>query len=107
MSQIDLEINRNVRKVLVRNWIDLGRLSVRSTNGTLQIRGVLQRISGVSDELTVGAVETMFKQLKRISNVRNMRVTIENWTQVAGRWLPADEAATSDDGGASPLTRSP
>jgi hypothetical protein len=33
MEMIDLDINRGVRRVLVKHWIDLGRISVRTTRG--------------------------------------------------------------------------
>ncbi len=51
MSQADLEINRDIRKVMVRHWIDLGKISFRSSNGRIWVRGSLQRIAGVREEL--------------------------------------------------------
>jgi hypothetical protein len=90
MSQVDLEINRDVRKVLVRHWIDLGKLSFRSTNGKLWVRGSLQRIAGVQEELTTALVDSIFTDIKRIRGVVSLSVELENWIQSLGKWLPLD-----------------
>lgn len=86
MSQVDLDINRFVRSILVKHWIDLGRLSVRSTDGKLYIRGALRRISGVNEELTSPIVDAMFAEIKRIKNVRQIYPALENWTNDSGSW---------------------
>ncbi len=86
MSQIDLDINRAVRSVLVKHWIDLGRLSVRSTDGKLYVRGALSRIAGVNEELTSAIVDAMFSEIKRIRNLRQVYPMLENWTNDSGSW---------------------
>lgn len=86
MSQIDLDINRAVRTVLVKHWIDLGRLSVRSTDGKLYIRGALSRIAGINEELTSAIVDAMFSEIKRIRNLRQVYPLLENWTNDSGSW---------------------
>jgi len=86
MSQADLDINRAVRSVLVKHWIDLGRLSVRSTDGKLYIRGALSRIAGVNEELTSSIVDAMFTEIKRIRNLRQVYPLLENWTNDSGSW---------------------
>jgi len=88
MSQVDLDINRCVRTVLVKHWIDLGRLSVRSNDGKLYIRGALQRIAGVNEELTSAIVDSMFAEMKRIRNVRQVYPALENWSNDTGSWTP-------------------
>lgn len=90
--QSDLDINRNVRKLLVRHWIDLGRLSIRCFDGILSIHGTLQRIPGMHEELTSPIVEAMFAQIKRTPNVRRIAVNIENWTNDSGKWQPISKA---------------
>lgn len=86
--QTDLEANRNVRRIFVRHWIDLGRLSIRTYQGKLSIRGSLQRIGGRDEELTTAIVEAMFAEIKRVPSVQRMTAELENWTNDAGRWIP-------------------
>lgn len=75
----DLLINRAVRSVLVRHWIDLGRLSVRTTSGKVYIHGALMRLPGVADELTSTIVHAMFDEVDRIRGVRRTMITLDNW----------------------------
>jgi hypothetical protein len=92
MSQIDLDINRGVRTILVKHWIDLGRLSVRSSDGKVWIRGALLRIAGVNEELSAPIVEAMFAEIKRIKNVRQIYTALENWNNDSGSWVPTGTA---------------
>jgi hypothetical protein len=98
MSQADLDINRCVRTVLVKHWIDLGRLSVRSNDGKLYIRGSLQRIAGVNEELTSPIVDAMFADIKRIKNVRQVYPALENWSNDTGSWSPIGGAKSPQGG---------
>jgi hypothetical protein len=88
MSQADLDVNRHVRTVLVRHWIDLGRIAIRSMDGKLWIHGSLHRIGGVNEELTASIVQTMFEEIKRIRNVRHILANLDNWTNDSGAWQP-------------------
>lgn len=90
--QTDLEVNRNIRRIFVRHWIDLGRLSIRTYQGRLSIRGYLQRIGGKDEELTTPIVEAMFAEIKRITSVQQVTAELENWTNDAGRWIPLERA---------------
>ena len=88
--QTDLEVNRSVRRILVRHWIDLGRLSIRTYQGRLSIRGSLQRIGGRDEDPTTAIVEAVFAEVKRTQNVQHMTAELENWTNDAGRWIPIE-----------------
>jgi hypothetical protein len=87
MSQIDLSINQSVRRVLIRHWLDLGRLSIRSVNGAVTIRGSLQRIPGVTEELTSHLVETIFNEVNRVKDMRRLSFDLDNWASEGGRWV--------------------
>ena len=91
MSQADLELNRDVRKVFVRHWIDLGKISFRSSNGKISIRGALYRIAGVQEELTSTLVEGMFAEIRRLRGVANVQAEFENWVYLLGKWQSADD----------------
>jgi len=86
MSQADLDINRAVRTVLVKHWIDLGRISVRSSDGKLWVRGSLSRIAGVNEELTPQIVEAMSDEMRRIRNIKQIYFSLENWNNDSGAW---------------------
>ncbi len=89
---IELEVNRNIRRILVRHWIDLGRLSIRSSAaGRVSIYGSLQRIPGTKDRLAPPIVESIFNEIKRVRGVRMVIMDLKNWTSEAGRWRPSEK----------------
>lgn len=86
MAQEDLAINRSVRKVLVRHWIDLGRVSISSVSGNVTIKGGLHLLRGVKHELEARIVESIFHDIKRITGVKRTSTDLENWAFIDGAW---------------------
>ena len=86
LQRTDLDINRHVRRILVKHWIDLGRISIRTTRGSVLVYGLLQRIAGSREPLTTPLVESIFMDIKRIKGVRMVRAHLENWSNEGGRW---------------------
>jgi hypothetical protein len=94
----DLEINRSVRKVLVRHWIDLGRISVRTTAGVIAISGELKRLPNMGPPLTSSTVTGMMNEIRRTSAARRIQPNLTNWVECNGVWkqstpTPVDFAA--------------
>jgi len=89
----DLEVVRGVRRVLVKHWIDLGRLSIRSSSGHVMVFGMLQRIEGVQEKLTTPIVETIMYDMKRMNGVRRVTAHLENWKREGGLWKQVEAAA--------------
>ncbi len=86
----DLAINRQIRRIMVKHWIDLGRLSVRSHDGSVLVRGHLQRVEGVGTELTNQIVESIFHETKRVPGAIRVKVYLENWANDSGGWRPVE-----------------
>jgi len=104
-SQADLQIARHIRRVMVRHWIDLGRMSIRSQGGRIMIYGMLQRIAGVNEALTTPIVEAIFQQIKKIKGVRSTSIHLDNWTNKGGMWRPVEDAGEAQD--SKPRTKMP
>jgi len=97
-NQSDLDTTRHVRRILVKHWIDLGRLSVRCDRGRILVRGLLQRIPGTQQELTTPLVDAIFYELGRIKGVSRVTPYLDNWSNEGGRWRPAHKKkATAAD----------
>ena len=93
MSQEDLKINREVRKVLVKHWLDLGRMSIRTAQGKLMMRGFMERIRGVKEDLTPVIVNDIFNRIKRINGITRMTIDIDNWKNEDGQWVKVDKTS--------------
>jgi hypothetical protein len=89
MRQDDLEINRHIRRVLVRHWIDLGRLSFRSVNGVVWLRGTLQRLLGVQEALTGSIIESIFQEIINFPGVKRIHAEFDNWRYDGTQWYSA------------------
>ena len=75
-----LEVNRNVRRILVANWIDLGRLSVRSIKDSVYMRGSLQKLPGANSALTTSQVQVIYDKIRSVKFVKHVRVELDNWS---------------------------
>lgn len=92
MAQEDLKNNQGIRKVLVRHWIDLGRISIHSAGGRATIRGSMMLLRGVKHELDSQAMENIMREIKHIREIRLLNVELDNWVQVDGAWHRTEDA---------------
>lgn len=94
----DLEINSAVRRVLVRHWIDLGRISIRTQKGTVTVRGVLDKLPESDQPLTPQVVEGIFSDIRRIHGARRAIAQLDNWEQSSFGWRIREGMVTPGDG---------
>jgi hypothetical protein len=92
----DLDICREIRRVMVKHWIDMGRISVRSQKGNVMLYGHLQRIEGAQSALIAPLVDEIMRQVGRIKGVRIARSYFENWRFEDGRWRQVEDATPKD-----------
>ncbi|MFH0954229.1 MAG: hypothetical protein V1873_07865 [Verrucomicrobiota bacterium] len=84
------EVYRQVRVILVRHLIDLGRLTVLISLDSLQIKGSMERLPGVKAALTPDIVTVIFMEMRRIPGIRRVQTKLDNWLQDdgVGAWRP-------------------
>jgi hypothetical protein len=82
----DLEINCSVRKVLVRHWLDLGKISLRTTSGVTYLSGELARLPKVETPLTSSSVTEIINEIRRVSSVRRIHASFHNWVECDRVW---------------------
>jgi hypothetical protein len=89
MEMTAIEILREVRKVLVRNWIDLGRVFVRVADGQVHLTGKLSLIARAPHELNDRTIGDMLAAITRIPSVPDVRAEFDNWDlDDGGTWRP-------------------
>ena len=87
------EIYRQVRVVLVRHLIDIGRLSIQISMSHLRLHGSLCRLPGVTAALTPDIVQSIFSELGRIHGIRRVDGDFDNWRRLddaGASWLPIE-----------------
>ena len=85
-----LEINREVRRIMVAQWIYLGRISIHAVKTSVRVRGSLQKLPGTDTHLNAKQVEEIYRKVSRISGVRNVFMEFDNWyrNELNSAWEP-------------------
>jgi len=88
MEHSEQDINRGVRSVLTRHWVDLTKTSFLSRRGILRMTGELQRLgAAASTKVQPTALETLDQELKRVRGVRHVYYDFANWRRSEdGEW---------------------
>lgn len=88
MNSSTLDANRQARRVLVQHWVDLGRVSVHTSNNAIYLRGSLSKIAGADSDFNPASLELMFSKLKGIDGIRFVHVELDNWERAgdSGAW---------------------
>jgi hypothetical protein len=76
--KVDLDINCRVRRVLVRHWIDLGKVTVRTARGVVSLSGSLLRLPHTAPEADATSPDNIFAEIKRIPDVRRLSLSLDN-----------------------------
>ena len=89
------EIYRHIRMVLVRHFIDMGRLTINISMNCVRLTGSLARLPGVAARLSAEIVSSLFSEIRRIPGVKRVDGYFDNWRQAdgAGGWVNVDELA--------------
>jgi hypothetical protein len=84
----DLHVNCAVRRVLVRHWIDLGKISIRTMSGVSYLSGALCRLPKVTPALSGHQVAEILAEIERVPAVRRVQPNFTNWWESVGGWEP-------------------
>lgn len=79
-----MAINRGVRAILVRHFIDLGRMSIHPSSQGVRLQGTFVRLPGVAAPLTPELMVAIMGEIARVPGVRRVEADFENWTQEGG-----------------------
>lgn len=71
------DINQQVRMVLNRHFIDLTRIDYSCIGHTVYLSGELLKTS--EDDLVPSVIESLLKEISRISSVHNVQCDFKNW----------------------------
>lgn len=114
MSTNDHDINRGVRGVLSRHWVDLSSTSFASRKGIVRVAGELRRMGPYSSQsLESTSLTALDGELRRLRGVRRVHIDLPNWRRTEdGQWVRVDrrperESKAADGGEASSAAGEP
>ncbi len=90
MSSSDQEINRGVRTVLTRHWVDLTKTAFASRRGIVRLMGEIRRMGpDALKPLDPTNLEVIDHELKRVNGVARVHFDLVNWHKSdEGEWEP-------------------
>ena len=89
MGAEDWEINVLVRAALVRRWVDIRRIHISTTRGTVHLKGTISfRGAGTVEDQQPLYMVQVEKDIKAIKGVKGVRMDLLNWekSRATGRW---------------------
>ena len=90
----DTDINCSARRILVQHWVDLGRISIRTTRGVVYLNGTIAPIRDAQLNITPERVTSIAAQIQRIQGVRRLQLEVSN-SHAASNPMAVAEPATS------------
>ena len=96
MTVQDMEVNRHVRAVFARNWVNLQKIDYGASHGTVYINGRLSLLHEPPpdskedrDRTGVGPrfLNHLHKELLKVPGVRAVRWNIEGWQRTGIAWV--------------------
>ena len=80
-----LELTSAVRRVLVKNWIDMSKVRIQIAGATAIIRGTLEKIHS-GDPITGLLIEDLEQKIRGVKGIGQVRWQLEDWTAKGGTW---------------------
>jgi len=99
MATSDQEINRGVRGILSRHWVDLTATNFASRQGVVRLMGELRRIGQRSEEsLESTNIVALDAELRKLRGVRRVHMDLTNWRRdEEGQWVQVAREKPAED----------
>ncbi len=92
MPLVDFRTNTQVRRILVKRWIDTSRVEFGTTNGVVYIRGVIatpkdhQAHTSLGGRSRIDLIIKIEKDLRKLPDVKHVVFKLVDYEKTAGRW---------------------
>lgn len=79
------DVMQAVRRVLIKNWLDMGKIRLQVAGSTVILRGVIRKSRG--EEPVNGLfLEQVEQQIRATKGVKQLRMHLEDWVFDRGEW---------------------
>jgi HD superfamily phosphodiesterase len=93
----DWDINVAVRQELVKQWVDIRRISFNTIGGVVHIKGTIVFTKSSKDEPLIASIEEradaerkrlmdLEKRIKRVKGVKGTKFNLTDWVKVGNEW---------------------
>jgi hypothetical protein len=84
----DVDLSAAVRRLLVKNWVDMSKIRLQVAGKTVILRGRMLKAGEGHDPVTGLFIEELEQQIMSTRGVRFVRWMLEDWKQERGNWIP-------------------
>ena len=84
MANVDL--TKAVRTLLIKNWLDVGKIRLQVAGGNVLIRGRIAK-SRAEESVNGLFIEHLEQAIRAMKGVKNLRWILEDWEFDRGKWL--------------------
>ena len=83
----------NVRRALIRHWIDLDQIIISPTRNHVRVSGRIETIQRDVDPMGMASLLTILEEeIRRCKGVDRVIFDLENWTKNSeGEWIETDK----------------
>jgi BON domain len=84
----DKDLTVAVRKILVKNWVDIAKIRIRVTGGVAILTGTIAK-TYAADDATVDPrfLAAIDHGLQTVKGLRRIRFQFSNWSKDGGEWV--------------------
>ena len=84
------DLTSAVRRVLVKSWLDMGKIRLQVAGKTVIIRGRIVK-NRDDDPVTGLFLEQLEQTIRATRGVKNLRWILEDWAHERGQWQVREE----------------
>jgi hypothetical protein len=87
---MSVDITKAVRQILIKSWLDLGKIRIQVAGKTVIIRGRL--VKNRDDDPVNGLfIEQIEQKIRGIKGLKQLRWTLDSWEFDRGEWRKKED----------------
>lgn len=93
MAVVDFRTNTEVRRILVKRWVDTSKVEFGTTNGVVYIKGVIatpediKAFRGLASRSRLDLIMKIEKDIRKLPDVKDVVFKLVDYEKTGGRWV--------------------
>jgi hypothetical protein len=83
---MSVETTKAVRTILVKSWLDMGKIKIQVAGKTVIIRGRLTKSRADDDPVNGMFIEQLEQKISNLKEVKFIRWSLDDWKHERGQW---------------------
>lgn len=93
MPVADFRTNTQVRRILVKRWIDTSKVEFGTTNGVVYIKGMIatpedmKALKAIGGRSRLDLIVKIEKEIRRLPDVKDVVFKLKDYEKTGGKWM--------------------